>query len=152
MNRHLTPQVATEILRVISFLPQEQINKIPKNEIIYLNKIKDNNYKTKINEVDDIKAENLMKDTKKYLAYIFIHYLASTDENKEYKIILRENEIRYQKYIAEKYDINKIFQENKKRNNTNLNNQDLVVVKGQGLLKRIIDKLKKLFKKNQENQ
>lgn len=148
MTSYLNPKVATELLKIISFLPQEQINKISEEEILYLNQIKDNNYKTKINEVDDIKAENMMEDTKKYLAYIFINYLASPDENKEYKVIIRENEIRHQKYIAKKYDINKIFQENKKTYNTISNNKNLVIAKEPSLLKKILDKLKKLFKKN----
>lgn len=145
MTSYLNPKVSTELLKIISFLPQDQINKIPKDEIFYLNKIKDNNYKTKINEVNDIKDENMMEDTKNYLAYFFIHYLASPDEKKEYKIILKENELRYQKYISKKCDINKVFQENKNNYDTISNNKNLVIVKEPSLLKNILNKLKKLF-------
>lgn len=136
-------QAATELIKIITFLPEEYQNRIPKEEIQYLNSLKDEKYITKINKIEDITAENMLDETRKYLAYIFINYLSTGEEREEYESILKENETKYQKKLEEKYDIQKIF-EKRKNDNTE---KALIIVKEKTLFEIILEKIKSLFKK-----
>lgn len=142
----ISPKSAKELYQILSFLSENDFKKIPGEEIEYIERIKDNNYITNINSMEDINSNNIMEETQKYLAYIFLNYLATEEEKIEYREILKENEKRYQKELEEKYDITKIFEKrNKKINNTREQEKSLTVIKNKSLLEIILEKLRKIF-------
>lgn len=150
MIANIKPIEATELIKIISFMPQDIITKIPNEEIEYLNKIKNHDYITKINSIEDIKPENIYDGTKNYLAYIFLKYLATKEEKEEYEIILRENKHRYQKELSEKYDVYKVFEKRKAESNEKIEEKSLTIVKEKNILEIIIDKIKKLLRIKKE--
>lgn len=142
---NINPKTAREINIVLEYLNKEDYNKIPAKTINYLKSIEDKSYTTNIESIDDISENNLLDQTRYLLAYIFLNYLANEDEKKEFTTLLNENEDRSNK----QYDIENIFKERQGKIQLQDNEeQSLVVIKKDGILKTILEKIKKLFNKN----
>ena len=134
---------ATQLNKILSFLPDDRKNKIPNSVLKQIEDKIDNSIDTKIYDIKDIKEENLLPETRKYLSFIFLNYLATEEEKKEYTKILKENEIRYQEYLNKKYNTDNIFKNNIK--NTSSKTELPIEYKERSLWKRIWNKIKKLY-------
>ncbi len=144
MISNLNSKTATELYKILSFLNKKDLEKIPKEEREYIEKLKDNTMTSKINNVSDIRIEKIDEETKGYLAYIFLNYLASEEEKAEYINIINENEARFQKELSEKYDIQKKFNDIKNKKTCN-QEVALQVVREKNIFQKIFDKLKEMF-------
>lgn len=141
---------ANQLNKILSYLDEEQKKNIPLNVWEQINLKVDNSYETKIDSVDDINEKNILPETRKYLAFIFLNYLATKEEKEEYQKIIKHNEEEYQEYLREKYDVEKIF--NSRKVNINIDNEiqeesTALVVKKENLFIIILNKIKRLFKK-----
>ena len=110
---NISIESATQLNKILFFLPENKKTKIPKNIWKIINDQTDNNISTRINEVSDIKQVNISSETRKYLSFIFLNYLATEEEKKEYIKIIKNNEEQYQKFLNKKYRTDDIF--NKKK-------------------------------------
>lgn len=136
-------QSATQLNKILSFLSEDVKKKIP--EIIWkkiYEKI-DTHIDTKINEVSDIKEENILPETRKYLSYIFLNYLATKEEKEEYIEILKNNEEQYQGFLKKKYNTENMFR--KKENLIEEENYLPIIHKKNNIFRLIFDKIKKLL-------
>ena len=136
-------QSATQLNKILSFLSEDVKKKIP--EIIWkkiYEKI-DTHIDTKINEVSDIKEENILPETRKYLSYIFLNYLATKEEKEEYIEILKNNEEQYQGCLKKKYNTENMFR--KKENLIEEENYLPIIHKKNNIFRLIFDKIKKLL-------
>ena len=144
----ISVQSATQLNKILSFLTQEDKQKIPADMIRILEK-KADTIDTKIRKISDIDEENILPETRKYLAYIFLNYLATEEEKKEYSIILKNNERQYQNYLKKKFNPENIFI-NKQKNIKNENieeKQNLPVVSKKNIFQWIWEKLKRIGRK-----
>ena len=144
--KNITKDTANQLYSIINLLPEAEKNKIPKEIIDILNE-KLLNENLSITDVSQIREENLLEDTKKYLAYIFLNYLSNENEKKELKKILNLNEQRYQDNLKKKYDVSNIFGNNKVDIKENSGKEELIVIKDKKWWEKIIDKLKNLITK-----
>lgn len=136
-------QSATQLNKILSFLSEDVKKKIP--EIIWkkiYEKI-NTHIDTKINEVSDIKEENILPETRKYLSYIFLNYLATKEEKEEYIEILKNNEEQYQGFLKKKYNTENMFR--KKENLIEEENYLPIIHKKNNIFRLIFDKIKKLL-------
>lgn len=79
------------------------------------------------------------------LALLYINYWCEDEnEKKEYLKLIEENEQKYQVELNKKTDITKFFESEKKER---IQEQSLTVVENKNLITRIIEKIKKLWKK-----
>lgn len=82
----------TEIDVILSFLPDEDLVRIPEELKRVIKENKDTSYDWQFNTEISLKEQNINKDTISFLAYIYIKYLLN-DEEKEYmRQILEYNE------------------------------------------------------------
>lgn len=100
---------ATQLNRILSLLIEDKKEKIPKDIWKEINNKTDSRLNMKINGVKDIKEENILPETRKYLSFIFLNYLATEEEKQEYTKIIKNNEEQYQKALDHKYSIKNIF-------------------------------------------
>lgn len=145
---NISIQSATQLNKILSFLPENRKVKIPQNIWKIINDKTNNNIDIKINEISDIKEENILPETRKYLSFIFLNYLATKEEKEEYIKIIKNNEEQYQDFLSKKYDIDKIFEKRKlvnenKENKEEINN--LPIERKERFFEFIFNKLKKLF-------
>lgn len=136
-------EAAVEVLGILEYLQEIDKNKIPQEIIEFLEKNKSNTYNPKINYWEDVKNLNLKRKTRQILAGLYIDYLATEEEKKEYIDKLRQNERKYQEKLKEKYDVNDIF---KKKENTVVQPNELMVIKEEKWFIKIINKIKEIFK------
>ena len=113
--------------------------------------IDENRQKEYLKEIDiskDLKDQKLKEKTISILAIIYYYYLTKDEKEKKE---LYETFCINDKKIKEKYDIEKIFDKKREKNNLNVEKNDEVALtkyKDEKILKKIINKLKKLLKIN----
>lgn len=137
-------EAAVEVLGILEYLEDIDKNKIPKEIIEFLEKNKSNTYNPKINYWDNVEKLNLKKKTRQILAGLYIDYLSSDEEKKEYINKLKQNEIKNQEILKEKYNVDNIFE---KKEIPKEQVVELVLVKEEKWFVKIINKIKEIFKK-----
>ena len=147
MNR-ISIESATELNKILSFLPENIKQKIPENILKKIADKADNKVYTKINEISDIKIENILPETRKYLSFIFLNYLATEEEKNEYIKIIKNNQEQHQKILNEKYNIDNIF--DKKEviqidQKSVKEKENLLIENKESFFKIILNKFKSLF-------
>lgn len=131
-----------EVIEILKYVPEEDIKKIPNKMIEMFEEKMDKYYVFKYDESKSFEEQELLIETKAILANIFRDYW-STPEQKE-KIIAKQN---YDRKKAEEkkreiYNPDNLFQ---KENNKNTDNE--IILYKESLLKKIINKIKKYFKR-----
>ena len=127
MNK-ISSKAATQLYEIILLLPSEYKSKIPMTIMSLLQ-----NRKIAIEEINIKSAEHindtaLLDETKKYLSYIFLNYLADEDEKKESNLEVEDIRI----------------DEEELKEKDNENNQ-LIEIKGKNWFSKILEKIKKLI-------
>ena len=153
----INKEANTEVFEILSYMDKKSIMKIPYNTLT-LKFIKDNRnlgYVTKIDKNDLFNPNNVMKDTRKILAWIDLNYLAS-EETKKAKIkVYQENEFNYEKFLKENNSFSNMFNSSANYNeniNENVsfiqnNNNNLPSIKKENIFIKILNFIKnKLFK------
>lgn len=135
-------QAFTEVLEVLKNSEKSIISKIPANFIDFLNKYKDKNYMVEIDFSDENWDDKVKKETQALLALIYRDYIVSQKDRERLLIEEREEQKRIENEIREKYNLDNLFKE-RVDNNTN-NNVEIVKYK-ESILKKFINKLKRIF-------
>lgn len=138
----------TEILEMIKHLPENEYNKIPKEKIEFWERNKDNKYKFIINPQIELEKQNISIEANSIIVTIFRDYFATDLQKEKLKIILEQNENKYQEQLREKYNPDNLFENRKKEcmnpyveKNTNLP----VVKREENFFKKLINYVKKLI-------
>ncbi|MCI8309305.1 MAG: hypothetical protein HFJ45_03685 [Clostridia bacterium] len=146
MNSLNIKQSYSEVYAFINALGEPYISKTPKSFIEILKKEMDETYivETPIN------PHNFTKDSIAIISLINLNYWCDT-ENQRNKLIqvYKENDVKEQKELKEKYRIDNIFENNqiKKPDITKNDVLDIHPVIRKSFIEKIIDKIKKFFKK-----
>lgn len=136
---------------ILSYVPKEDLLKIPKTVLEKISNNMDKNYDYKIKPGKDFDDAEMLPETKALLALIFRNYWAN-EEQKE--LIERKRRLDSESLEAEKrkkYNPDNIF---KNRTNSlnkfsNVENEcmAMVEIKEKNILQKIFDKIKKLFRR-----
>ena len=137
-----------EVIYYLKGIKQEDIDKIPKKFIQYLNENASKEYKCDFDYNKPLKELNLLDETRGIIGMICYNYWCITEKQKEqYLKRLSQNEQQYQKILNEKYNPDNIF-ENKKldfiENTTNITE---IVEYKELIFKKLINKIKSIFSK-----
>ena len=138
----------TEVLEMIKHLPENEYNKIPKEKIEFWERNKDNKYKFVINPQIELEKQNISIEANSIIVTIFRDYFATNLQKEKLKIILEQNENKYQEQLREKYNPDNFFENRKKEcmnpyveKNTSL----FVVKREENFFKKLINYVKKLI-------
>ena len=138
----------TEVLEMIKHLPENEYNKIPKEKIEFWERNKDNKYKFVINPQIELEKQNISIEANSIIVTIFRDYFATDLQKEKLKIILEQNENKYQEKKKKKYNPDNLFENRKKEcmnpyveKNTSL----LVVKREENFFKKLINYVKKLI-------
>ncbi len=133
----------SEVLEVLRYIPKVDLVKIPKDEIMFYIKNMDNKHNYKYNFNKTFEDQKLMRLSKIIISNIYIKYLAKNKEElleNERKEILKLEEENRKIYNTDNIFRNKNLDIEKDENNS------LIVIEKQGFFRKIIDKIKRLFK------
>lgn len=136
-----------EVYEVLSFLNEEEYSKIPEDLIEVFKENRNLDYKYELNEDQDLTKQPMLIETKAILLNIFRDYLATSEQSIKIKKWLQEDREYFEKRKKEKYSINVFENREKKANIAKEDVQLVVCTKEQSIFQRIINKLKKIFKR-----
>ncbi len=143
-------EAATEVLTILEHTEIEEVNKIPKNFIKFLKENSSKTYKTDFDFSKPINELNLKQKTQSILAIIYLKYWANEEEKKAFKKRIKENEEKYQQELKKQYSTDNLFK-TKKGIIENFENQTqknlLPEVKKENFIQKIINKMKKIFRR-----
>ena len=99
----------TEVLKVLEYVSEEDVNKIPKNKLDFYEQNKDNNYKFEIDFDKELSEQNLSIIAKSILANIYIDYWATSEQRSKIAEYERKAIIKIENAKRKKYNPNNLF-------------------------------------------
>ena len=77
------PNAYREVYEILKLVPKEDLNKIPAEFLQIVKKNMNKNYDFSINlDIDFVKEQEILYETKVILAYVFLNYWATEDEKR----------------------------------------------------------------------
>ncbi len=145
-------EAAVEINVILENTSPEIVNKIPKKFINFLKEISSKTYTFKYDNSKSLEEQDIKPKTKGLIALIYKDYLCDPLEKQDYinYILQVKEEIEQRK--REKYNPDNIFKNNRidniaKTNNKKLSLENQIVEYKENILKRILNKILKIFHK-----
>ena len=137
-----------EVIYYLNGIKQEDIDKIPKKFIQYLNENASKEYKCNFDYNKPLKELNLLDETRGIIGMICYNYWCVTEKQKEqYLKRLSQNEQQYQKILNEKYNPDNIFENKKLDFIENTTNPTEITEYKESIFKKLINKIKSIFSK-----
>ena len=137
-----------EVIYYLNGIKQEDIDKIPKKFIQYLNENASKEYKCDFDYNKPLKELNLLDETRGIIGMICYNYWCVTEKQKEqYLKRLSQNEQQYQKKLDEKYNPDNIFENKILDFIENTTNPTEITEYKESIFKKLINKLKSIFSK-----
>ena len=152
----------SEVLAILDYSEPEYKEKIPKKLMNFFEENQSKTYKPQIDPSKKIEEMNLLPETKGLLSILYLDYWSTPEEKEEFKSILKDNQIKYNEELRQKYNPDNIFDNVKKeetltQQNQNFENNERVVKEESlveykdGFMNNLIQKIKefiyKIFKK-----
>ena len=141
-------EAAVEVLDILKHTREEDVKKIPKKFIEFLEENKSQTYIANLDYTKTISEMKLKSKTQALLGLIYLKYWANEEERVAFEKRVKENEIKYQEKLRQKYNIDNLF--NNKKTAVYPENikeeTQLQVLQKETLLQRIINKIKSIFR------
>ena len=144
----------SEVYEILKFIEDEYVNKKKKRIMDFFEVERDKEYKPIINVNISLDDQNLKRETMVLLAILNYNYWCDSEEEKKeiQKELIRNSKLKEQeeKELAEMYNPDNIF---KKKNEVkelitdNSENMQLIELKEQGFIKKLLHKIMSFFKK-----
>lgn len=138
---------------ILSQLDEETKKRIPQKMQKFIHENKLTNYTSGIDINVPLEKQVLHKDTKAFLAMLYLNYLCVDQEEKNaFKAQLNQNEINYQKELEEKYSIDNIFKKTKEKvveeqtEEENVQETAMVEYK-ESIIRKILNKIFSFFRR-----
>lgn len=141
----------TEVLEILKHIPKDELERIPKSELQFYEDNCDKNYKYEYNLDLAVDKQAISKEANTVIVALYMNYFANEKQKGIIEKILKQNSIEEEKAKNEKYDVNKIFEKNQNEHNGANKSENLPVDisnNQESFIKKIINKIKSLFKKD----
>lgn len=144
-------KVYSEVYDILKYCNENLKYKVSKKFIKYIYENRDKEYITNIIPYIPLEQQNILPETRAYVALIYINYFADENEKIEFFKNYKLEQDKIEKEKTETYNPSDIF---KKRNEITQqikmedNSTNLPATATIGIFSKIIAKLKKIFRKN----
>lgn len=138
-----------QINEIIKYMTPNLKSRIPKKFISYFENNKSKDYNWKIDETIPLEKQNLLPTTKEILTVLYKDYICDDLERIELQKTLKNNEIKYQEELREKYNPDNIFKNKTKEviDTITENESTSVTTYKESFFSKIINKIKLIFHK-----
>ncbi|MGN1298882.1 MAG: hypothetical protein ACI4UE_02730 [Candidatus Scatovivens sp.] len=137
----------SEVITILSYLPDEYWNKIPKEKRDFYFENMEKSYKFKLDFSKPINEQKIMKETQIILGNLYKRYLATDEEKQNIAKEKHEEFLRIEEEKRKKYNPDNIFK--KKSKTTVVNNPEInlpVEVKQYSIFQKLFNYIKNYFK------
>lgn len=136
-------EAAVEVLDILKYTREEDVKKIPKKFMEFLEENKSKSYISNLDYTKDIKDIKLKPETEAILGLIYMKYWANEEEKFKFEDKIKNNEKAYQEELNSKYNVENLFKQKEIENKNELP----TVIKQKSFLQKIIDKIKNIFRR-----
>lgn len=137
-------EASVEVLKILNFLDEDEIKKIPNEIIRFLEENKSKTYNPNIKFEENIDKLELKNKTREILGGIYLDYLCNNEEKEAFMKKVRENQMQHEQKLREDYGEFDVFK--KRQTNDNAPEKQVIVIENESFFSRIIKKIKKIFK------
>lgn len=140
-------EAVAEVLDILRHTKKEDVEKIPKSFMDYLEENKSKDYVPNLDHSKSIKDMGIKPKTAAILGMIYIKYWANAKEKEEFMRKANENEQIYQEELRAKYNPTNIFKNEKNNKIEETKNENLPMVNEENtnFLVKIWNSIKKFF-------
>ena len=112
------PNAYKEVYVILNNINEEDLKAIPQSFIDAVQKNMNNDYDFKLDENLDFDEQNILKETKVILAYIFLNYWATEEQKSRIMNKFRQDIINEER-SKPKYNPDELFKKNQSQNRRN---------------------------------
>ena len=144
-------EAITETLDILKHTRKEDVDKISSKFMDFLNANASKTYKPELDHTKKIKDMQLKRKTKAILAIIYKKFWCNSEKQEQFNRVLKENEIKRENELREKYNPDDIF---KNRNKIELQEEEqsektrMIIVQQEKWYQKIFNLIKNLFHRN----
>ena len=158
----------TEVLEIMTYLPEEEQSKIPMERIEFYFENRDENYDFHYNENIPFNEQQILPETQAIIITLFRDYYATDEQKEKLEKILNHNDLIRQEKINEVFNYESFFKQDEKSNNgvkkdvdvesnenqeiESIDTQASLFVVRDNIFTKLIKRIKKLFKGNNRNE
>ena len=136
----------TEVIEILKYVPDEDVQKIPEEKLEFYKTNMDNEYTYKLDMTKEFEEQEMSNITKAILANIFRDYWATPYQKEKIEVKEKYDLEKLEEEKRERYNPDNIF--NNKKEETVIENTNLPVeIKKETFLKKLISFIKGLFNK-----
>lgn len=123
------------------------MDKLPIKLIKAIKENRDLNYNPIYNPSIPIKEQKIKRETLSMIAVLDLNYWCENEEEKiKLKKQFNENELKYQKQLKEKYNVENLFKSKQKEEIIdNVQNLPIEIKKNKGIFVRVLERIKNIF-------
>ena len=136
-------EAAAEVLDILKYTREEDVKKIPKKFMKFLEDNKSKTYISNLDHTKEIKDMGLKPETEAMLGLIYLKYWADEQEKLKFEEKIKKNENIYQEELNKNYNYEKLF----KQKEEIIQNELPIEIKQKSFLQKIIDKIKNIFRR-----
>ena len=164
------PKAYEEIYVILQNMEPYNVEEIPNTFLSMIEERRDKDYHFELEENKELKEQNLLRETKAILTYMYTNYWATEEEKKEILNKYKREEIEEEQIKKEKYGEIEVFKnrnqliedENKNKditiketdleitNKENKEKETMLIERKESLFSKILIKIKKAFNKNKD--
>ena len=145
------PKAYKEVFVILNSMRKEEQNLIPEEFMQTIKTNMDKKYNFKLEENIDFENQKLMRETRTILAYIFVNFWASKEQKKKIEKKFKQDIVDWEnnkpEYNNEELFKNKKIESIKQNEDGKIEEKRLTVIEKYTLFKKIIDKIKSIFKR-----
>lgn len=137
-------EAITETLDILKHTRKEDVDKISSRFMDYLEANASKTYKPELDHTKKIKDMQLNRKTKAILAIIYKKFWCNSEKQEQFNRVLKENEIKREKELREKYNPDNLFKDKKPKIET-IDNSMAIVEYKESFFTKLIKKIKNIF-------
>ncbi len=144
--------VLTQVNSILNYLPKEFYSKIPNKMISEIQKNVSQDYVYNYDKDKGLDDPEIFEETKDFISAIYVSYLCDDKRKEELVEICKQNDIKIQKELEEKYSIDNMFKKPEVKKDENIEeatsvsqeSKELIVIEEKWYTK-IFSKIKDFF-------
>lgn len=140
-------EAIVEVLDILNHSDDIIIEKIPQKLIKFWERNKSITYKPNLDHSKSISEMKLKNKTRSIITMIYLNYLCNDAEKNNIKLILKDNEEKFQKKLRRECNSDNIFKNQKDKRTVKEKNHELVEYKSKGFIQKLFTRIKSLFKR-----
>ena len=140
--------ISKETLTFLAFFDNEMVNKIPNKVMVKLcEEAADSMKDFFIDPNKNFEDQEISEESKNFISLIYYNYIADEVEKKEIENKWKDNDKKFEANQKEIYNTDNLFKNPSTIDNQQYTKENMMIEYKESLLKKIINKIKKLFTK-----